>query len=183
MDGASEQFLSRSAGALYQHGAPGFSDLREYLEQLHHRRAATDNVFKSILLGQFLSELFDLAEVLECLDASDNISVFVLQLGGGDSNRKALTVVGDYVSSGVDYRIACAEGLLEHAGVLADARSKHFAAWLAYGFLSPYACNIFSRPIERGNPPIEIDGEYAFVDRVQNDSLTLDDGYLQSTLS
>ena len=54
-------------------------DLRQDLEQSHHRGAAADDVLKGVSGLKFFLKLLDLGQVLERLDPANNGSLIVHQ--------------------------------------------------------------------------------------------------------
>jgi len=171
-----KQLLARAAVSFNEHRAVALGNTRENLEQTDHRRAAADDVFKCIPGGQLLLQLFDLAEILERLESPDDRSVGTFQKCGGDANRNALSRLVDDVRRGVDDRFARAQRAPKSTRAFADAGPKHLAAGLPHRVQPVNAGYALGRMVERRDPPVQIDGEHALVDGVENDILGLSFG-------
>ena len=115
MNGPGEKLFTSSTGSFDQDGAGAFRDLWQKFEQLHHGRAVADNILKGVLCLKFILQLFDLAEILESFDSTNNTTPVIFEQSGRDTNGNPLAVMVDDVSGGVDYGFAGAHGLFQGA--------------------------------------------------------------------
>ena len=80
------------------------------------------------------------------------------------------------MGGGVDRRSAGGKGPPQRTGLLTDICVEYLETRLAHGIFARYPRDPFGRPVECGNPPLQIHGENTFVDRIEDNVLAPDHG-------
>jgi len=122
---------------------------------------------------QLLAQILDKPQIAECLDTTDSLAIGILENGRRYTDRNAVASRVENVDGLVNQRPSGRQGLPQRAGRLADACPKHLATTPSNRLLASDARDSLGRPIERGDPPLLIDGEHAVVDRVENDGISI----------
>ena len=126
--GPREELLAGAAGAVDHHRAVARRHRRQQTEQIPHDAAATDDVTERKPAFELLLQLFDLAEIAECLDAAHDMALLIAQNGGRDPHRHLARLRVEDHDRLVDDRFTRAHGVAQCTPGTADAGSKNVAA-------------------------------------------------------
>ena len=74
MDGSGHKFLPRAACPFDERSAVTFGHLGQDVENLPHRTAATNDIRKGVLRGEFFPQFLHRSQVAKGLDTTDRVS-------------------------------------------------------------------------------------------------------------
>jgi hypothetical protein len=74
---------------------------------------------------------------------------------------------------GIDNGLTGFEGLLQGTVVFTNVGVEDVAAGAIDGILAGNTRGAFSGMIKRGDTPVQINGKYAFIDRIENDIMAI----------
>ena len=98
--------------------------------------------------------------VPENFHPADDIIVFVYEQGGGHGYGNFFLLAVDDICGGGDIGSAFFHGLFQGAVHLAHIGPEHLPAVAADGIFSADTGDFFGSPVERGDLPVVVNGEY-----------------------
>jgi len=168
VDHLGDEFFARPARSFDKHAAFRFCNIRQELYQLLHLPVHADNVINGPPFIETPFKVLDVREIPEELHGTDHLSIFIFQLGGGDTDGEFMPLAGDDVHPGVLYRVMVLERILEGASRVTDLGAENIEAVLAYCFTGHEAGDLLRSPVERGYDSILVYREHPITDALKD---------------
>ncbi len=131
-----------------------------------------NNILERVFGLNGFAQIFFHADVPEGFHGAQKLSLSVAKQGRGNADRKLSAVRVDDVYFLVDNGLPGFHGHAQTAVFFADVRFQNILAHLADRLLAGNPGDLLRGPVERGDPPILINGKNTVSDGIQNDVLS-----------
>jgi hypothetical protein len=126
------------------------------------------DVLKGVFFLQLFPQILFPANVPKGFNSPDHLSCLILQQRSGNSHGQTLALGADDMNGAIDHFPASFLGIAEDALPIADIRLKDFPVKLTDGLLSGNPGYLFRGAVEKGDPPVMINGKDAISDGIKN---------------
>ena len=168
VDRPGEEFLSRAARTLDQHRAGAFGHVGKYREDFLDFLVLADDVAEGVLAEELPAKLFHSGEVAKRLGAPHDLVRFVTEHCGGHVYGYFPSVLGENGRSSIYDLLSAFHALVKRASSFAYVGSEDVETVLPNCFFPGEACDLLRGTVERSDPSLEVNGEHAVRDGIEN---------------
>lgn len=160
MDRAGHKLFAGTGFTINKHGAGAGGNGRQDFKDFLHQHAAADEIPQYKAAFQFAAQCIHFAQIPKGLCAANHFAAVVLENSRGNTDGQAGAVGTDNVPRFSNNGLTGSAGLAQGALGLAHAGSKNFGASQTDGLPAGNTGNLFRRPIERSDAPVQVHREH-----------------------
>jgi len=169
VDGQSQKLFPCAAFSLNEDGGIALCNVPKGAQNPDHLAVLSDDVLKGIALVEVLLEAFEMGQIAKCLHGPEDLTVDIVYQRGADTDGDDLSLLGHDLHLQIYDVLTRLKGLPQWTAVSQTAVGfKNVVAGPAEDLLFLVAGNMLCGPIEPEDASIEVHGEEAVGDMVQD---------------